>query len=150
MDFKPKVRQCMRWNIWSLLQYRNNLSRYNDSHGPPTINIKLRLPMRRECRIAVTLRVVLHAGIVNSGFLLSQWRGKTFPAFPAHAQPAIYISGDIRGSSYCDGPMFVMGIPEIPMSVTHRLYMETAAWYFDNMTPILKHVTLWFTLPSWF
>ena len=28
-----------------------------------------------------------------SSFFWSQWRGKTFPAFPAHAQPAIYISG---------------------------------------------------------
>ena len=28
-------------------------------------------------------------GSLTSGFLWSRWRGKTFPAFPAHAQPAI-------------------------------------------------------------
>ena len=28
-------------------------------------------------------------GSLTSVFLWSQWRGKTFPAFPAHAQPAI-------------------------------------------------------------
>ena len=28
-------------------------------------------------------------GSLTSGFLWSQWRGKTFPAFPEHAQPAI-------------------------------------------------------------
>ena len=28
-------------------------------------------------------------GSLTSSFLLSRWRGKTFPAFPAHAQPAI-------------------------------------------------------------
>ena len=32
-------------------------------------------------------------GSLFSGFLRSWWRGKTFPAFPAHAQPAIYLSG---------------------------------------------------------
>ena len=28
-------------------------------------------------------------GSLTSGFLWNRWRGKTFPAFPAHAQPAI-------------------------------------------------------------
>ena len=28
-------------------------------------------------------------GSLTSGFLWSRWRGKAFPAFPAHAQPAI-------------------------------------------------------------
>ena len=28
-------------------------------------------------------------GSLTSGFLWSRWRGKTFPAFPAHAQPTI-------------------------------------------------------------
>ena len=30
------------------------------------------------------------SGSLTSGFLWSRWRGKTFPAFPAHAQPAIF------------------------------------------------------------
>ena len=29
------------------------------------------------------------SGSLTSGFLWSRWRGQTFPAFPAHAQPAI-------------------------------------------------------------
>ena len=29
------------------------------------------------------------SGSLTNGFLLSRWRGETFPAFPAHAQPAI-------------------------------------------------------------
>ena len=29
------------------------------------------------------------SGSLTSGFLWNRWRGKTFPAFPAHAQPAI-------------------------------------------------------------
>ena len=30
---------------------------------------------------------------LTSGFFWSRWRGKTFQAFPMHAQPAIYVSG---------------------------------------------------------
>ena len=33
-------------------------------------------------------RAVMHAGIANSWFPLNSAAGKTFPAFPAHAQPA--------------------------------------------------------------
>ena len=32
-------------------------------------------------------------GSLTIGFLWNRRRGKTFPAFPAHAQPAIYVSG---------------------------------------------------------
>ena len=35
-------------------------------------------------------RAVMHAGIVNWRFPLKLVAGKTFPAFPAHAQPAIW------------------------------------------------------------
>ena len=34
-------------------------------------------------------RAVMHAGIANWRFPLTSVAGKTFPAFPAHAQPAI-------------------------------------------------------------
>ena len=34
-------------------------------------------------------RTVLHAGIANQRFALKSMAGKTFPAFPAHAHPAI-------------------------------------------------------------
>ena len=33
------------------------------------------------------------AGSLASGFLWKRWQGKTFPAFPAHAQPTFYVSG---------------------------------------------------------
>ena len=36
-----------------------------------------------------TVRAVMHAGIANWRFPLKSVAGKTFPAFPAHAQPAI-------------------------------------------------------------
>ena len=32
-------------------------------------------------------------GSLTSGFLWSRWWGKTFPAFPAHAQPPFYVFG---------------------------------------------------------
>ena len=32
-------------------------------------------------------------GSLTSGFIWNRRRGETFPAFPAHAQPAIYVSG---------------------------------------------------------
>ena len=32
-------------------------------------------------------------GSLTSGFLWSRWRGKTFPTFPAHAQPRFCVSG---------------------------------------------------------
>ena len=34
-------------------------------------------------------RAVMHAGIANKWFSLKSVAGKTLPAFPAHAQPAI-------------------------------------------------------------
>ena len=38
-------------------------------------------------------RAVMHAEIANLWFPLKSAAGETFPAFPAHAQPAIYVSG---------------------------------------------------------
>ena len=62
------------------------------------------LRMRRECRercprrrglaiptcITRDARAVLHARIANLGFPLKSVVGKTFPAFLAHTQPAIW------------------------------------------------------------
>ena len=59
--------------------------------------------MHRECRerfprhggltiptcIVRDARAVMHAGIANWRFPMKSVAGKTFPAFPAHAQPAI-------------------------------------------------------------
>ena len=38
-------------------------------------------------------RAVMHAGIANQHFPLKSVAGKTFPTFPAHAQPELYVSG---------------------------------------------------------
>ena len=58
--------------------------------------------MRQECRerfphhclLAIPTcitdaRAVMHVGIANSRFPLKSESGKTFPAFPAHAQPTL-------------------------------------------------------------
>ena len=35
---------------------------------------------------------IVNSGLLTSGFLWSRLAGKTFPAFPAHVQPAIFLS----------------------------------------------------------
>ena len=46
------------------------------------------LPMVFDCILLVE-RPVMHVGIANWSFCLKSVTAKTFPAFPAHAQPAI-------------------------------------------------------------
>ena len=52
----------------------------------PATTIKRSRHASRHVRDA---RAVMHAGIANQQFPLKSVAGKTFPAFPAHAQPAI-------------------------------------------------------------
>ena len=62
------------------------------NHGPPTRYVSLRVayvpgmpgafsPLPRVSDPG------MHAGIANQPFSLKSMAGKTFPAFPAHAQP---------------------------------------------------------------
>ena len=47
------------------------------------------LRSRHTSRHVRDARAVMHAGVANYWFTLKSMAGKTFPAFPAHAQPAI-------------------------------------------------------------
>ena len=50
-------------------------------------------------------------GSLTSGFLWNRRRGKTFPAFPAHAQPAIlhiWLEGHCNGAQYSSCLIFLL------------------------------------------
>ena len=74
-------------------------------------------------------------GSLTSVFLWSQWRGKTFPAFPVHAQPQFYVFG------------------KRPMGqAVWRQFMSPLWWFVlsDNAKKTSRWLTRpWFDLITW-
>ena len=77
MDLLPDTQNCG-------LRMRQECRERFPYHRGLTIPKCITARARRTCRDAWSL---------TSGFLWSRFAGKTFPAFPAHAQPAIFVSG---------------------------------------------------------
>ena len=82
-------------------------------------------------------------GSLTSVFFLSRWWGKTFPAFPAHAQPANLLSGKrpmMKGSTYkrnivvCQPLQFLQqsGSPCHPTNYSADINRQY--WEVDTMT----------------
>ena len=95
------------------------------------------------------------SGSLTTGFLWSRLAGKTFPAFPAHAQPAIFVSDKspmdnyhFHGHSHKKSGQnakslinydFIDSILTLSFSVSFYC-LETYDGYETYVTYILKHV----------
>ena len=97
---------------------------------------------RHASRHAHDARAVKHAGIANKRFYLKSVAGKTFPAFPAHAQLATYV---VKGP--CLAPSGRQTIVRIITGVTNwRIY---ASLGLNQLTSAILCVTLCFVYASY-
>ena len=100
----------LHWRKWFQIVVCNMTAVLSCPHGPLARYVKLRVAhapgmpgtFSPSSRVSdpdmhhgtcVTHVPWCMSGSLTSGFLWSRWRGKTFPAFPAHAQPAMLLSG---------------------------------------------------------
>ena len=77
------------WTSWASYQIR----KIAGAHAPEMPGTLSQPPLvkrsRHASRYVRDARAVMHAGTANQQFPLKSAAGETFPAFPAHAQPAI-------------------------------------------------------------
>ena len=75
--------------VWASYQIRKIVSCACTGNAGNVFLATMGLRSRHASRHVRDARAVMHAGIASYRFPLKSVAGKTFPAFPAHAQPAI-------------------------------------------------------------
>ena len=83
----------LEYTLWASCQIRKFAGCACAGNAGNVFPATLCLQSRHASRHVRDARAVMHVGIANWRFPLMSVAGKTFPAFPAHAQPAIYASG---------------------------------------------------------
>ena len=145
-------RSRWRWTRYVSIEYKH--------HGPLTRCVKLRVAhapgmpgFPRHCGLAIPTwhasrharhtRAVMHAGIANYRLPLKSVAAKTFPAFPAHAQPAILrIWQEAHGiETFPHYWPSVQGILRFPLK--RAILSPSDISFVDRLNKVLKKQPIW-------